>query len=102
MCVDNNVSERLQKKGVKIDAPFPRNMELAYQLMKKEGYTEGLDFLHISNQYQNQFTKVKYVKTTQEPDGRKTRHFVLTVPDRYVPSAETDSLQNVIKSEEDI
>ena len=106
MCVvDNNVSTIL-REGVVIDAPFPRNMELAYEMLIREGYNKKKDFLYISTQYENQFTKLfnnKTLKWMDEKTGEEIfgRHFTLVVPDRYIPS-QKDTQKNVIRTEDDI
>lgn len=99
MCKDNRVSERMSK-GVLIDAPFPRNMELAHMLLKKEGYREEIDFLEIKSQYRNQLTQVKYNKSTTYSEIE--RHFMIIVPDRYIPISKEKLPDGIICSEEDI
>ena len=69
MCKDNNVTTTL-REGVVIDAPFPRNMELAYEMLIREGYNKKKDFLYISTQYENQFTKLFYNKTLKWMDEK--------------------------------
>ena len=107
MCKDNRITERM-KKGVKIDAPFPRNMELVYKVLQKEGYDQRRDFLHIEHQYENQLTTLKYVKSTPfvDPDTEEryiSRYFRISVPDRYIPTTKKVRLpKDVIRSEEDI
>ena len=46
MC-DEKVSERI-KRGVEIDAPFPQNMVLAYEVLQREGYDIQTDYLHVN------------------------------------------------------
>ena len=105
MCADNSVS-KLLKEGVVIDAKFPLNMELAYELLIREGYNKKQDFLIITKQYENQYTTLKYSKTityTDEKTGGQCtgRYFSLNVPDRYVPSKK-EVRNDVIRTEEDI
>ena len=105
MCVDNNVS-RLLKEGVMIDARFPLNMELAYELLIREGYDKKRDFLRIETQYQDQYTRLKRnkdAKYTDEKTGEQCqgRRFSIEVPDRYVPSKK-EVRKDVIRTEEDI
>ena len=90
MCVDNGVSKIL-KEGVVIDARFPLNMELAYEVLIREGYNKKKDFLYITTQYEHQYTELKYNKTATYIDEKtgeqcQGRYFSLQVPDRYVPS----------------
>ena len=91
MCKDNRITEKI-RKGILIDAQFPRNMELAYEVLVKEAdFNQQRDFLHIVEQVDNQYTVVKYNKTTPYIDANTkvkcvSRHFTITVPDRYIPS----------------
>lgn len=105
MCVDNGVSKIL-KEGVVIDARFPLNMELAYEVLIREGYNKKKDFLYITTQYEHQYTELKYNKTATYIDEKtgeqcQGRYFSLQVPDRYVPS-KRDVRADVIRTEEDI
>ena len=105
MCADNSAS-KLLKEGVVIDASFPLNMELAYELLIREGYNKKKDFLYITTQYEHQYTGLKYNKTatyTDENTGEQCqgRYFSLQVPDRYVPS-KREVRKDVIRTEEDI
>ena len=108
MCKDNRVTERVLEEGVLIDAEFPRNMDLAHKVLERVGYCEKHDFIHFSTNYKNQFTELKYLKTTPYIDQKTkesydSRHFVLTVPDRYIPtSLEKETLALVIRTEQDI
>ena len=70
MCVVDNEVSTILREGVVIDAPFPRNMELAYELLIREKYDKKKDFLYISTQYKNQFTKLSYNKTLKWRDER--------------------------------
>ena len=107
MYKDIEISDKL-REGVKIDAPFPRNMHLAHKVLEKEGYNEKHDFIHIINQYENQFTKVRYIKTVLfiNPDTKEkhiSRYFQIAVPDRYIPTKNFEKIpEGVVKSEEDI
>lgn len=107
MCKDNRITERL-RKGVKIDAPFPLNMDLVHKVLNKDGYDQAHDFLHITNQYENQLTVLKYIKSTQFVDPKTneqyiSRHFSVSVPDRYIPTSKKGRIpKDVIRSEEDI
>ena len=105
MCIDNTVSKRL-KEGVVIDARFPLNMELAYEVLIREGYDKKKDFLYITTQHEHQYTELKYNKTATYIDEKtgeqcQGRYFSLQVPDRYVPS-KRDVRADVIQTEEDI
>jgi len=103
---EKNISKRMQEQeGIKIDARFPWNMVLAYYALWKEGYSVRRDYLHVSSQSNNQLTTVKYLKTVPWKDEKKgksykTRHFEITMPDRYVPAKEFP--KGVIRSKEDI
>ena len=107
MCKDNKIAKRVLE-GVLIDAEFPRNMELAHKVLEKIGYCEKHDFIHFNTNYNNQFTELKYLKTTPFVDPKtneryESKHFVLTVPDRYIPtSLEKETLALVIRTEQDI
>lgn len=107
MCKDERITARL-KKGVAIDAPFPRNLELVHKVLIKDGYEPQHDFLHIVNQYENQLTVLKYIKSTPfwDPEtGEKyvSRHFNVSMPDRYIPTKKSGRLpKGLIRSEEDI
>ena len=103
MC-DEKDSERI-KRGVEIDAPFPQNMVLAYEVLQREGYDIQTDYLHVNNQFENQVTRVRYIKTVPLIDEKtgvryQARHFELTMPDRYVPA--TEAPEGAIRSEKDI
>ncbi len=104
MCKDNNVTTAL-REGVVIDEPFPRNMELAYEMLIREGYNKKKDFLYISTQCETHFTKLTYIKTLKWNDKKGEevygRHYSLIVPDRYIPS-QKDTQKNVIRTEDDI
>ena len=69
MCFDNGVSKIL-KEGVVIDARFPLNMELAYEVLIREGYNKKKDFLYITTQYEHQYTELKYNKTATYIDEK--------------------------------
>lgn len=106
MCTDKNISAKV-KQGVKIDAPFPRNMELAYKVLEKEGFDQSRDFLHMVNQYQDQLTTVKWIKSTRyvDPTTKEeyvSKHFTIYAPDRYIPTKSEKLPKEVIRSEEDI
>ena len=105
MCLNNKVSAFL-KEGVIIDAPFPRNMELANEILQREEYDTTKDFLYITTQALNQFTKLGCNKCLKWMDDETLedcwgRHFTLNVPDRYIPSTE-ETLMIVIRNSEDI
>lgn len=103
MCKDIRMEKNRLREGVKIDAPFPQNMELAYEILKKEGEYKQTDYIHIGNQYENQITTVRYVKTTPE-EGKERRHFMIIVPDRYIPLPELheDLPEEAVRSVNDI
>lgn len=107
MCQDNRITEKM-RIGVKIDAPFPRNMELAYKLLEVEGFDQSRDFLHLVNQYQDQVTTVKWIKSTKyiDPNTKEeylSKHFTIYAPDRYIPTQKSETLpEELIRSEEDI
>ncbi len=103
MC-DEKISEQI-KEGVEIDAAFPQNTQLAYEVLKKAGYDEKTDCIYFETQHKNQLTTVRYLKTItpiDEKTGEKyvSRHFAIILPDRYVPASKTP--QGAIRSEKDI
>ena len=105
MCVVDNEVSTILREGVVIDAPFPRNMELAYEMLIREGYNKKKDFLYIGTQCETHFTKLTYTKTLKwnDKEGKEVygRHYSLTVPDRYIPS-QKETQKNVIRTEDDI
>ncbi len=106
MCKDNRVTT-LIKEGIKIDADFPSNMELARLILDKEGYVPGRDYIHLVSQYCDQLTEIRYHKSTKEEDRETNlcflaKHFSIVMPDRYVPLPESEIDGNVIRNVEDI
>ena len=106
MCKDNK--RILVKVGTefKIDAKFPENILWAGKLLDEIGKNEK-DFIRLNTQCENQITTVRYIKTTSqlEEDGELclTAHFVITIPDRYLPKELVGKEDGfIIKSEEDL
>lgn len=107
MCKDDRVSSAM-REGVLIDAPFPQNMDLAFKLLKAEGYDESKDHIHFDTQCEDQFTRVIWSKTSNYRDEKtgerySSRLFTITAPDKYVPLPE-EALQDkiLVKSVADI
>ncbi len=102
---DKKISERI-RKGVKIDAPFPKCMVLATEVMKKEcGYSPEIDYVDCRKQCNDQITTVRYITTIPLEDEKTgkwyaSKRFEILYPDRYIPAKETP--QGVIRSMEDI
>ena len=98
------ISKRM-KEGVEIDAEPEISIMLAFKVLHKEGYNPRTDKIKYKDQYKDQITRVKYLKTSPQID-KKTgkeymcRYYLMTIPDQYVPASETP--QGVIRSEEDI
>ncbi len=98
------ISKRM-KEGVEIDAEPEISIMLAFKVLHKEGYNPRTDRIDYCTEYQDQFTRVKYLKTSREIDEETgkpylCRHYMMRMPDKYVPVSETP--QGVIRSEEDI
>ena len=103
MCVVDSKELTVLKGGVLIDAPFPRNMELAYEMLIRTGYNKKKDFLYVSTQCESHFSTLSYIKTLKWNDESEEiygHHYSLVVPDRYIPSKDTQ--ENVIRTEDDI
>ena len=101
---EESVSKRM-KEGVMIDAHPRISTMLAFKVLDKEGYNPRTDRIDYCTEYQDQFTRVKYLKTSREIDeqtGKEylCRHYAMRIPDKYVPVKEAP--QGVICSEEDI
>lgn len=71
MCTDKNISKKI-REGILIDAPFPKNMLLADEILKREGFRPSIDYLNIQTQYEHQYTEVKYRKSIFEMDAELT------------------------------
>lgn len=105
MCTNKNISKKM-REGILIDAPFPTNMLLADEILKREGFRPSIDYLNIQTQYEHQYTEIKYRKSIFEMDaeekntGNKLKCFMLIIPDRYIPKKEEQ--QGVIRNNEDI
>ena len=102
--VEDKISKRM-KEGVMIDAEPEISVMIAFKILHREGYNPRTDRIEYSTDYQDQFTRVKYLKTSREIDeetGKEylSRHYVMSMPDKYVPAKETP--QGVIRSMEDI
>ena len=102
--IEKEISKRM-KEGVMIDAHPRISIMLAFKVLDKEGYNPRTDRIDYCTDYQDQFTRVKYLKTSREIDeetGKEylSRHYVMSMPDKYVPAKETP--QGVVRSMEDI
>ena len=102
---DERISERM-RKGVIIDAEFPKNMVLAAEVMKKDcAYSEGIDYVDLKKQCVDQLTRVRYIHTKPLKDEKtgewyNAKVFEVVSPDRYRPAKEAP--EGAIRSEEDI
>lgn len=46
MCVEKSITKKI-REGILIDAPFPTNMLLADEILKREGFRPSIDYLNI-------------------------------------------------------
>ena len=102
---DERISERI-RKGIEIDAPFPKNMVLAEKVIQKEcGYSAEIDYIDFKKQCVDQLTRVRYIHTKPLKDEKtgewyNAKVFEVVSPDRYRPAKEAP--EGAIRSEEDI
>lgn len=106
MCSDNEFSKVL-KKGVQIDAPIRKAIDIAFEVLEYEGYDETKDKVSITTQYIDQLTTVSYTKTAillNEKTGipYRARFYVISVPDQYVPSTTGKVPENALQTMDDI
>lgn len=108
MCVEKSISKKI-REGILIDAPFPTNMLLTDEILKREGFRPSIDYLTIQTQYEHQYTEVKYRKSIFEMDaeekntGNKLKCFMLIIPDRYIPKKEEQQEgKKIIKNVDDV
>lgn len=105
---DKRIEEQVENMPL-IEAPLPECIMYAIELLEKVGYVKGRDFVEISPQYQNSYTRIFYKKSTKDLEvnpetGEKDEchNFVIKYPDRYKISTKAEKIPGVIRCKEDI